>query len=82
MENKMPGFDAPHWSWFHGCSKHQGQVAPCKLCIAARDPDITQDGAKAFGGPPPAAAEENCGWEFFYGGLATAVAKNSQKDTD
>jgi len=75
----MPGFDAPHWSWLHGCRKHQGQVAPCKACIAARDPDITQDGAKAFGGPPPADTTSGNmkGWEFFYGQIASNVARNS-----
>jgi len=47
----MPGFDAPHWSWLHGCRKHLGQAAPCQFCVAARDPDITLNNQRAFSVP-------------------------------
>ena len=67
----MPGLDAPHWSWLHGCRKHRGEIPPCKVCIAARDPDITRDGAKAFGPTAaPGTPHDPPEWEAFYRALA------------
>jgi len=47
----VPTLDSPHWSYFHGCRKHPGQIAPCQRCVAARDPDITLDNRRAFSAP-------------------------------
>lgn len=45
-----PEYDAPHWSYLHGCQKHRGETVPCLKCIQARDPEITRDGVIVF--PP------------------------------
>lgn len=52
QQNTMPEpeYDAPHWSYLHGCQKHRGEVVPCLKCIQARDPEITRDGVIVF--PP------------------------------